>query len=259
MSETSSVLLTSGTMGPAEWTEVAQRLTSSGSKLVVDTDLVYDRGMGASAGTQLERLRQDAFWASSGVGHVDVAVGFNIGAGPAAAMVSCGRATSAVLIDPDLTTLAMAHASDVDVFVPDDADLELALEISERLDPFSENLKHGPLTREMVDIFCGAFTGDRWRAKQAELVAPFLINNVLVDRSSLPTEDDLRASDWASATGLEAVQVWLSAGRDRLAEYLRSRGFNVSVTSWGRSPWLESPAELAAAIEREAVRARQLH
>ncbi|MGI3784582.1 MAG: hypothetical protein ACRYG2_27795 [Janthinobacterium lividum] len=259
MSETSSVLLTSGTMGPAEWTEVAQRLTSSGLKLVVDTELVYDRGMGASAGTQLERLRQDAFWASTGVNHVDVAVGFNIGAGPAAAMVSHGLATSAVLIDPDLTALAMAHVDDdLDVFVPDDADLELALEISERLVPFTENLKHGPFTREMVDIFCGAFTGDRWRARQAELVAPFLMNNVLVDRSSLPTEDDLRASDWASATNLEAVQVWFSAGRDRLAEYLRSRGFNVSVTSWGRSPWLESPAELAAAVKREAVRARQL-
>ena len=255
MPTTSSVLLTAGALGPAEWTDVAPWLTTSGVDAVVDAGLVYDRGIGASAGTQLERLGQDAFWASAGVEHVDLAVGFDAGAGPAAAMVARGRATAAVLIDPDLTPLAMAHPDDVDVFVPDDEALGLALAIGERLGPFAENLRSGPLTREMVDIVCGTFTGDGWRARQAELVAPFLMDRVTVDRSLAPTADDLRASDWSWARDSEAVHVWLSAGRERLADDLRRRGFRVLVTSWGRAPWLEAPAELAAAVTRAARRA----
>lgn len=248
------VLLTPGTMGPAEWADVSSRLTGNGHLVVVDTELKYDRGMAAAAGSQLERLRGPTFWTSFGVDHVEVAVGFGVGAGPAAAMVADGRATSAVLIDPDLTMFAMTHPDDIEVLAPE-AGLELALEISERFEPFSENLKHGPFTREMVDILCGAFTGETWRIRQADLVAPFIMNSVVIDRSLLPTETDLHSSDWAFFAANAAVGVWLSAGRELLADYLRGHGLEVTVTGWGQAPWIESAEELASAIESEARRA----
>jgi hypothetical protein len=255
MTDLQRVLLTPGMMGPAEWADVSSLLTGNGHRVVVDTELKYDRGMAAAAGSQLERLRDPAFWTSFDVDHVEVAVGFSVGAGPAAAMVADGRATSAVLIDPDLTMFAMTHPNAVEVLAPRTG-LELALEISERLEPFNENLKHGPFTREMVDIMCGAFTGETWRIKQADLVAPFIMNRVAIDRSQLPTETDLHSSDWASFAANAAVVIWLSAGREPLADYLRGHGLNVSVTGWGQAPWIESAEDLASAIESEARRVR---
>ena len=117
-------------MGPGEWSDVAEVLCDRGHQVLLDSDLAYDRGVLAAAGTQLQRLRDPAFWTSSGANQVDVAVGFGSGAGPAAAMATEGRARSAVLIDPDLTAFVMKHPEDLDLLVPD-AGLELAVEIGE--------------------------------------------------------------------------------------------------------------------------------
>ena len=237
-------------MGPGEWHDAAARLTERGHEVLLDRGLTYDRGVVAAAGTQLARLRDAAFWAAHSVEHVDLAVGFEVGAGPAAAMVADGRATAAVLLDPDLTAFAMAHPDDLDVLAPKSA-FELALETSERLRPFEDNLRRGPVTREMVDIVCGAFTGEPWRARQADLVAPFLVSGVVVDRALRPTEADLQAADWTSAAVAGPVTVWLSAGSEPIAEALRTRGVDATVTPWGQAPWLQSVEELVAALEGE--------
>lgn len=211
------LLLTPGELGPAEWADVSLRLTSSGH-------------------------------------HVELAVGLGLGAGPAAAMVAEGRATSAVLIEPHMAMFAMTHPDDFEVLIPE-AGLEFALEMSEQLEPFSENLKHGPMTRAMVDIPCGVFTGEPWRIRRADLVAPFLMDRLTVDRSLVPTEADRHSADWASFAADASVSVWLSAGREPLADCLRGHGVEVTVTPWGRAPWIESVEELAAAIESEVTRA----
>ena len=250
MTVPSRILLTPSVLGPAEWTDVALRLTESGHHVVVDNQLTYDRGIPAAAGSQLERLRDPSFWTSFDVDHVDLAVGLGVGAGPAASMVADGRATLAVLIDPDLTKWVMAHPDDIDVLVPE-VDLELGLAISERLGGFESNLRNGPLTRQIVDIMCGTFTGEAWRVKQASLVAPFLMHSVTVDRSKLPTDADLQSSDWASSAAGEAVRIWLTAGRKPLANYLRDHGLNVTVIRGGKAPWIESVEELTAAIENQ--------
>ena len=247
------MLLTSDVLGPAEWADVSRRLTSSGLRVVVDTELRYDRGIPAAAGSQLERLRDPTLWKSFGVDRVELAVGFGAGAGPAAAMVADGRAASAVVIDPDLTVLAMTHPDDLDLIVPDTG-FELPLEIGEGMELFIDNLVHGPITREMVDIVCGAFTGEAWRIRQADLVAPFLMDRVTVDRSLTPTEADRRSSDWASFAADAAVSIWLSAGREPLADYLRGHGLEVTVTAWGQAPWIQSADELAAAVADEVKR-----
>ena len=207
------VLLTPGDLGPGEWSDVAAVLAGRGHHVLLDTDLTYDRGVASAAGTQMRRLRDPAFWTSSGMEHVDVAVGFGSGAGPAAAMAAEGRARSAVLIDPDLTAFAMTHPDELDQLVPE-ARLELLAEIGARLEPYSDNLRHGPFTREMVDIVCGVFTGEPWRRRQAELVAPFLTGRVTIDRALRPTPDDLHASAWTVAATATTVDIWLTAGNE---------------------------------------------
>lgn len=244
------VLLTPGEMGPAEWVDVSQPLTGSGHQVLLDTELTYDRGIMSAAGSQLERLRDPAFWTLHGVDHVDLAVGFGVGAGPAAAMVADGRATSAILIDPDLTMLAMAHPDDLDVLTYEAA-FDFSAEMAERLEPFNDNLEHGPFTREMVDILCGAFTGQAWRTRRADLVAPFCIDRITIDRSLRPTEADQHASDWASFAAHTPVSVWLTTGNEPLAGYLRTCGLNVTLNAWSQAPWIQSTEELAAAIQNQ--------
>lgn len=249
------VLLTPGDMGPGEWLDVAEVLTGRGHLVLLDTDLTYDRGVLAAAGTQLQRLREPAFWASHGMDHVDVAVGFGFGAGPAAAMITQGRARSAVLIDPDLTVFATRHPDELEQFAPE-ARFELAAEISTRLEPYSGNLKHGPFTREMVDIVCGVFTEEAWRKRQADLVASFLTSRVTIDRSLRPTTADLDASDWTTAATGPTVDIWLTAGNETIATALRGTGLNVTLTSWGQAPWIQSAEELGSAIEVTSDSAR---
>lgn len=248
MTRSVRVLLTPGDMGPGEWSYVAEVLTGRGHRVLIDTDLTYDRGVLAAAGTQLQRLHDSTFWTSHGVEHVDLAVGFGFGAGPAAAMAAEGRARSAVLIDPDLTAFAMKHPDDLEQLAPE-ARFELAAEIGARLEPYSDNLKHGPFTREMVDIVCGAFTGEPWRSRQADLVAPFLTSRVTIDRSLRPTPADLHASDWTAAAAASTVDIWLTAGNESIAAALRGTGLDVTLTTWRQSPWIQRPEELASAIE----------
>ena len=242
------VLLTPGDMGPGEWVDVAEVLSSRGHHVLLDTDLTYDRGVLAAAGTQLQRLRDPTFWTSHSVDHVDLAVGFGSGAGPAAAMVAEGRARAAVLIDPDLTAFAMKHPEVLDLLLPD-AKLALAAEIADRLEPYSDNLKHGPFTREMVNIVCGAFTGEAWRNRQADLVASFLTSRVTIDRSLRPTPADLDASDWTTAATARTVHIWLTAGNESVAEALGDAGLHATLTAWNQAPWIYSAEEVASAIE----------
>ena len=252
------VLLTPGEMGPAEWVEVSQRLTGSGHHVLLDTELTYDRGIMSAAGSQLERLRDPRFWTQHGVDHVDLAVGFGVGAGPAATMVAEGRATSVVLIDPDLTMLAMTRPDDLDVLTYEAAS-DLAAEMAERLEPFSDNLRHGPFTREMVDILCGAFTGQAWRTKRADLVAPFCMSRITIDRSQRPTEADQHASGWASLAARTSISVWLTAANEPLARYLRTYGLDVTLHAWSQAPWIRSAEELAAAIQNQVDKIETEH
>lgn len=242
------VLLTPGDLGPGEWSDVATVLSGRGNRVLLDTDLSYDRGVLAAAGTQLQRLRDPTFWNSHSVDQVDLAVGFGSGAGPATAMVAEGRARSAVLIDPDLAAFAMKHPEDLDLLVPD-AGFDLAAEIADRLEPYSDNLRHGPFTREMVDILCGAFTGESWRIRQAELVASFLTTSVTIDRSLQPTSADLDAADWITPASAPTVKIWLTAGHESIAEALGNAGLDATLTAWRQAPWVHSAEEVARAIE----------
>lgn len=161
MTGSRAVLLTPGTMGPAEWDDVSRRLTAAGHRVLVDSELTYDRGIMAAAGSQLERLRNPRFWTS---------------------------------------------------------------------------------------------TREAWRTVQAGLVAPFLMNRLTVNRAQVTPEADRRAADWASFAVGASVDVWLSAGNEALAAYLRGHGLDATVTPWGEAPWIRSAAELTAAIDDELQR-----
>lgn len=101
----------------------------------------------------------------------------------------------------------------------------------------------------MVDILCGAFTADTWRQRQADLVAYFLTSRVAIDRSLRPTPADLQASDWTAAAATAPVRIWLTAGNESIDTALRDAGLNVTLTTWGPAPWIQSPDELSNAIE----------